>query len=143
MTDSEHNTWLTSCSVNRLAVYLLGLYDMKISKCRLIVKYYSKDRSTFFFVKCYTFSHFHRILKFKNSPQNCSLFALSSSSYNQYVKCFTSFSSKDHMICLFFPTSIHFRVLPRVYETETRQFTLILLIPQFWIYRKYHWLENA
>ena len=46
---------------------------MKISKCRLIVKYYSKDKSTFNFVKCYTFSHFQIKLKFKNSPQNCCL----------------------------------------------------------------------
>ena len=124
-------------------MYLLNLYDMKISKSSLILKYYTKDRSTFFFVKCYKFSRFHRILKSKNSQRNVCLFALSGSSYNQYVKFFTLLSSKDRMICLFFSTSIHFRFLPRVYETETRWFTLIQLTPQFRLYRKYHWLENV
>ena len=31
---------------------------------------------------------------------------------NQYVKSITIGSSKDRMICLFFPTNIHFRFLP-------------------------------
>ena len=54
-----------------------------------MVKYYRKNKSSFFFIKCYTFSDFQRILKFKNSPRNCCLFAPSGSSYNQYVKSFT------------------------------------------------------
>ena len=146
---------------------------MKTSKCRLIVKYYSKKKTTIYFVKCHTFSIFQKTLKCKNSPRNCCLFAPSGSSYYQYAKlcdtlchCVKSvqirsffwyvfsrigteygdlpcksplFSpntgkygpektpyldifravglSNNCMICLFFPTGIHFRLFPQVYET--------------------------
>ena len=64
-------------------------FSWSIHIIKLIVKYNTKGKSTFFFQKCFIFSHFQRILKFKNSQRNCCLFAPSGFSYNQYVKSFT------------------------------------------------------
>ena len=61
---------------------------------------------------------FPKEIKFNNSPRNC----LFDSSY-QYVKSFPLRTSNNRWIYLFFPTSINFHFLPRIYETRSFDIT--------------------